>query len=300
MTKLLDIDAGGRQRIDRYELIGEIASGGMATVYLARLTGVGGFQRFVAIKRLLPSVMHNDEFVSMFIDEAKIATQLNHANITQIYELGQQDGQFFIVMEFVHGKELRALNVRAKKIGKKLDPRFAAYVVAKSAEGLDYAHHKKDASGRPMNIVHRDISPQNILLSYDGDQSAETERHASTPSSVFSTTTLRVRVRNAPLSSTSTSMSLRKTTKSDPVGAVFATASSSAGVAVNAGLSSPGCAYAMFDHPTTTRTPRPRMKEVYRVCASSAQLDPIRVMNLLVPEVGGQGRGRLVDDRRAW
>ena len=154
---------------DKYLLLGRIAQGGMAEVFLAKTFGAAGFERFLAIKRLLPSVMHNDEFVNMFIDEAKISTQLNHANITQIYELGQQEGQFFIAMEFVHGKELRAVNLRAKKLGKKVDQRVAAQIIAKAAEGLDYAHHKKDTSGKPLSIIHRDISPQNILLSYDGD-----------------------------------------------------------------------------------------------------------------------------------
>jgi serine/threonine protein kinase len=154
---------------DKYLLLGRIAQGGMAEVFLAKTFGAAGFEKFVAIKRLLPSVMHNEEFVGMFIDEAKIASQLNHANITQIYELGEQEGQFFIAMEFVHGKELRAINVRAKKLGRRLDPRFSAHIIAKAAEGLDYAHHRKDTTGKPMSIIHRDISPQNILLSYDGE-----------------------------------------------------------------------------------------------------------------------------------
>src|SRR6185369_12110333 len=153
----------------KYLLLGRIAQGGMAEVFLAKTFGAEGFERFVAIKRLLPSVMHNQEFVDMFVDEAKIAAQLNHANIAQIYELGKIEGQLFIAMEFVHGKELRALAVRSKKLGRRLDTRFTAHLIAKAAEGLDYAHHKKDPSGKLLGIVHRDISPQNILLSYDGE-----------------------------------------------------------------------------------------------------------------------------------
>ena len=141
----------------------------MAEVFLAKTFGAEGFERFLAVKRLLPGVMHNDEFVKMFIDEAKIAAQLAHANIVQIYELNEWEKQLYIAMEFVHGKELRALAVRSKKLGRRLDQRFCAHIVAKSAEGLDYAHHKKDPLGKPLGLIHRDISPQNILLSYDGE-----------------------------------------------------------------------------------------------------------------------------------
>ncbi len=154
---------------DKYLLLGRVNVGGMAEVFLAKTFGAEGFERFVAIKRLLPQVMDNKEFIDMFIDEAKIAVQLTHSNIAQIYELGKHAQQLFIAMEFVHGKELRALANRAKKIGQRLEPDICAYMIAKAAEGLDYAHQRKDPNGKPIGIVHRDISPQNILVSFDGD-----------------------------------------------------------------------------------------------------------------------------------
>lgn len=154
---------------DKYLLLGRVNVGGMAEVFLSKTFGAEGFERFVAIKRLLPQMMHNKEFIDMFIDEAKIAVQLNHANIAQIYELGKHAHQLFIALEYVHGKELRALAVRAKKLGRHIDPNVAAYIVSKAADGLDYAHQKKDPSGRPLGIIHRDISPQNILVSFEGD-----------------------------------------------------------------------------------------------------------------------------------
>jgi serine/threonine protein kinase len=153
----------------KYLLLGRIAQGGMAEVFLAKTFGSSGFERLVAVKRLLPNVLHNEEFVHMFIDEAKIAAQLAHASIVQIYELNEWDKQLYIAMEFIHGKELRALAVRAKKLGRFLSQRIAAHVIAKAAEGLDYAHHKKDPDGKSIGLVHRDISPQNILVSYEGE-----------------------------------------------------------------------------------------------------------------------------------
>ena len=154
---------------DKYLLLGRVNVGGMAEVFLSKTFGAEGFERFVAIKRLLPQMMHNKEFIDMFIDEAKIAVQLNHANIAQIYELGKHAQQLFIALEYVHGKELRALAVRAKKLGRHIDPNIAAYIISKAADGLDYAHQKKDPSGRPLGIIHRDISPQNILVSFEGE-----------------------------------------------------------------------------------------------------------------------------------
>lgn len=154
---------------DKYLLLGRVNVGGMAEVFLAKTFGAVGFEKFVAIKRLLPSVMNNREFVDMFIDEAKISVQLTHANIAQIYELNEYDGQLYIAMEYVHGKELRALAIRSKKMERRLDQRQVAYMVARAAEGLDYAHQRKDPSGKPLGIVHRDISPQNILVSFDGE-----------------------------------------------------------------------------------------------------------------------------------
>ncbi|EAU68211.1 serine/threonine-protein kinase Pkn6 [Stigmatella aurantiaca DW4/3-1] len=123
----------------------------------------------MAIKRILPNIAEDDEFISMFIDEAKISVQLTHANIGQIFELGQITSSYFIAMEYIPGKDMRAIFDRCRKKGEPAPIPLVAYCVSKMCEGLDYAHRKKDGMGRDMNIVHRDISPQNILVSYEGE-----------------------------------------------------------------------------------------------------------------------------------
>ncbi|MBX3270073.1 MAG: serine/threonine protein kinase [Sandaracinaceae bacterium] len=153
----------------KYVLLERINVGGMAEVFKAKAFGVEGFERLVAVKRILPSIAEDQEFITMFIDEAKIAVQLTHANIAQIFDLGKVADSFFIAMEFVHGKDLRAIFDRARKRGETVPVPMACYTVMKVCEGLDYAHNKKDAAGRELNLVHRDVSPQNILISYDGE-----------------------------------------------------------------------------------------------------------------------------------
>src|SRR4051812_21617332 len=141
----------------------------MAEVFKAKATGVEGFERLVAVKRILPSIAEDQEFITMFIDEAKISVQLTHANIAQIFDLGKVGDSFFIAMEYVHGKDLRAIFDRARKRGETVPVPMACYLAMKVNEGLDYAHNKKDPSGRELNLVHRDVSPQNLLMSYDGE-----------------------------------------------------------------------------------------------------------------------------------
>src|SRR5688572_17417087 len=141
----------------------------MAEVFKAKAYGVEGFERLVAVKRILPSIAEDKEFIEMFIDEAKIAVQLTHANIAQIFDLGKVADAYFIAMEFIHGKDLRAIFDRARKKGEPIPIPMACYTIMKVCEGLDYAHNKKDAAGRELNLVHRDVSPQNILVSYDGE-----------------------------------------------------------------------------------------------------------------------------------
>jgi serine/threonine protein kinase len=153
----------------KYYLLDRVNVGGMAEVFRAKATGVEGFEKLVAIKRILPNIAEDDEFITMFIDEAKIAVQLNHANIAQIYDLGKIDDSYFIAMEFVSGKDLRTIFERARKRGEVLPIPMSCYTVARICEGLDYAHRKKDPQGRDLNIVHRDVSPQNILVSYEGE-----------------------------------------------------------------------------------------------------------------------------------
>jgi serine/threonine protein kinase len=162
----------------KYYLLDRINVGGMAEVFKAKAFGVEGFERLLAVKRILPNIAEDEEFITMFIDEAKIAVQLNHANICQIFDLGKVDDSYFIALEFVHGKDLRAIFDRCKQRpgapgvtdGSQAMPiPQACFITMKCCEGLDYAHNKRDAQGRELHLVHRDVSPQNVLISYEGE-----------------------------------------------------------------------------------------------------------------------------------
>src|SRR5688572_25775291 len=145
----------------------------MAEVWRAKAFGVEGFERLLAVKRILPNIAEDEEFITMFIDEAKIAVQLNHANICQIFDLGKVSDSYFIALEYVHGKDLRALFDRCKQmpIGGSITMPIAqaCFVTMKVCEGLDYAHNKRDGAARELNLVHRDVSPQNVIISYEGE-----------------------------------------------------------------------------------------------------------------------------------
>jgi serine/threonine protein kinase len=157
----------------KYYLLDRVNVGGMAEVFKAKAFGVEGFERLLAVKRILPNIAEDEEFITMFIDEAKIAVQLNHANICQIFDLGKVEDSYFIALEFVHGKDVRAIFDRCKQ--KPVDGSTAmpiaqaAFIVMKACEGLDYAHNKRDPQGHELQLVHRDVSPQNILISYEGE-----------------------------------------------------------------------------------------------------------------------------------
>jgi TonB family protein len=154
----------------QYEILERIASGGMAELYRARRSGVEGFQKIVAIKKILPHLADNEGFITMFADEAKLAAQLNHPNIVHIYDLGKiEGGGYFIAMEHVEGRDLRGILDSAHELGTPLPVPLAVYIASKVASALDYAHRRRDADGRDLHIVHRDVSPQNILISYEGD-----------------------------------------------------------------------------------------------------------------------------------
>ncbi len=153
----------------RYLLLDRINIGGMAEVWRGKAFGAGGFERLVAIKRILPNIAEDDEFIAMFQDEAKISVQLTHANICQIYELNRIAQSLYIAMEYVPGKDLRSIFDRARKKGEPPPVPLVCYVIGKLCEGLDYAHRKKDSYGRDLNIVHRDVSPQNVLISFEGE-----------------------------------------------------------------------------------------------------------------------------------
>jgi serine/threonine protein kinase len=151
-----------------YYLLEKIAVGGMAELFKARQRGVQGFQKIVAIKRILPHLSDNEEFVTMFIDEAKLAAQLTHPNIVQIFDLGKASGSYYIAMEYVDGKDLRSLLRKVREYHLPFPEPVAAFVVMKVAVALDHAHRKKALNDRELKLVHRDISPQNILISSDG------------------------------------------------------------------------------------------------------------------------------------
>ncbi len=158
----------GRQRVDRYDLVGEIASGGMATVFLARLTGVGGFQRFVAIKRLHPHLAGEQEFVEMFLDEARLAAGIHHPNVVSIVEVGASPLGYYLVMEYIEGDTLARLLARAAGKGQRLPTPIALRIVLDTLFGLHGAHELKDDKGKILELVHRDVSPQNVLVGIDG------------------------------------------------------------------------------------------------------------------------------------
>jgi serine/threonine protein kinase len=145
-----------------------IAVGGMAEVYTAKSFGVEGFEKIIAVKRILPTMAEDEDFIQMFIDEAKIAGHLNHANVAPIYELGKIGESHYIALEYVWGKDLLQIMNRFRKMRRQMPAAMAAWIGGKMCEGLDYAHRKKDRHGRPLNIIHRDVSPQNCLVSYEG------------------------------------------------------------------------------------------------------------------------------------
>ena len=164
--KLLDPN-DERRKLDRYELIGEIASGGMATVYLARLAGVAGFQRFFAIKRLHPHLADEQEFIDMFLDEARLAAGIHHPNVVPILEVGTSEAGFYLVMDYIEGDTLSGVTSRAATAGGLPRP-IALRVLIDALHGLNAAHDLTDADGHPIDLVHRDCSPQNILVGMDG------------------------------------------------------------------------------------------------------------------------------------
>ena len=153
----------------QYLLLEKIATGGMAELFLAKRKGVEGFEKILAIKRILPHMSDNEEFVTMFIDEAKLAAQLTHHNICQIFDLGKIENAYYIAMEYVHGKDLRAILRSSRTKAKAIPVDLAVLVVSKIASALDYAHRKRGSNGQHLNLVHRDVSPQNILISYEGE-----------------------------------------------------------------------------------------------------------------------------------
>ncbi|MEL6544152.1 MAG: serine/threonine-protein kinase [Myxococcota bacterium] len=160
-------------RVGKYHLLRHLNSGGMADLYEGRLIGIENFRRYIAIKVVRPppdlTEAEATQFLDMFLDEARVCGQLTHANIAQVYELGKVAGLPFMAMELVEGHSLAHLRRRARDHNAPLPLPFVAYVVSQAALGLDYAHRRTALDGSPLNIVHRDVSPDNILVSYEGE-----------------------------------------------------------------------------------------------------------------------------------
>jgi hypothetical protein len=152
-----------------YKLVDRIAVGGMAEVFKAKRRGVEGFEKTVALKKILPHLSDNKEFVDMFKGEAEMVSGLTHPNIVQIFDLGKIEKSYYIEMEYVHGRDLRTILKQAKEKGLRIPLDLSLRIVGQVCSALEYAHRKKDERGRPMEIVHRDVSPQNILISFEGD-----------------------------------------------------------------------------------------------------------------------------------
>lgn len=157
------------ERCGKYELLEKLASGGMADIYLARTVSLDGSCKFIAIKRIQPQLSKDKDFVNMFREEAKIAISLNHNNIVSVLDFGYETDQYYLVMEYVDGFTLKKLYTEFKRENKTLSIEQILYLVKEAASGLDYAHHATNpTNGKPLNLIHRDISPQNIMIAYHG------------------------------------------------------------------------------------------------------------------------------------
>ncbi|MBM4355076.1 MAG: serine/threonine protein kinase [Deltaproteobacteria bacterium] len=154
--------------LGKYELLEKIGSGGMAEVYKARLTGAEGFEKVVVVKKILPGYARNKAFIDMLVEEAKLSSVLQHPNIVQTIELAQADSQFYIAMEYVNGRDLLKVLARCAERKATYPTAIASHVVAEVCKGLDYAHRARDIYGKPLNVIHRDVSPSNVIISWTG------------------------------------------------------------------------------------------------------------------------------------
>jgi serine/threonine protein kinase len=156
------------QQFGKYRLLNRIAQGGMAELYLAKLSGYEGFEKLVAIKKILPDLAEETNLIKAFIDEAKLAAFLQPPNIVQIYDFGSVNDTYYIAMEYLYGKDLKMVTKQYKEKGMLLSLENALYIATQVCAGLDYAHKLKDFQGKPLNIIHRDIGPHNVFITYDG------------------------------------------------------------------------------------------------------------------------------------
>jgi serine/threonine protein kinase len=159
----------GERRFGKYTLLEKIGSGGMAEIWRASLAGVDGFQKILVVKKILPKYANNQQFITMFVQEAKVCAGLQHANLVQIYELGEVEGEYFIGMEYVQGYDLLKVLTQASKTKTPIPSDLTLYIIREVCKGLAHAHDATDLNGNPLNIIHLDVSPSNVLISSDGD-----------------------------------------------------------------------------------------------------------------------------------
>jgi serine/threonine protein kinase len=165
-TSIMNFQQG--KDFGKYQLLEKLAVGGMAELYLGKMIGDEGFEKQIAIKRILPHLNSEQEVVSSFVEEAKLAALLHHPNIVQIYDFGTIDGSYFLAMEYLRGKDLRSIMEKSQEKSLPISFENSLDIVCQVCEGLDYAHSLQDLEGQPLNIIHRDISPQNIFITYHG------------------------------------------------------------------------------------------------------------------------------------
>ena len=159
----------GAAPIDRYVVLEHLSEGGMGTIYVGKKLGAGGFEMAVVLKQLLPEFTQQEEFIDLFLREARLSATLHHANIIHTIDLVTTGGEYFIVMEYLPGADLRTLLRRAKRRGKRFTPKAAIYISREVLSALAYAHTKRDDNGNPIGLIHRDVSPANVLLSPAGE-----------------------------------------------------------------------------------------------------------------------------------
>ncbi|MBC7978401.1 MAG: serine/threonine protein kinase, partial [Myxococcales bacterium] len=168
MTNAISERGGETTRLGSFEIVRQLARGGMAEIFLARTSGPSGFEKLVVLKKILPKYAGKPRFVQLFLDEAKLAASLDHPHIAQVYDIGIADGSYFFTMEYLHGEDVRSILHRTWRTGERFPIEHAVQIARHVASALHFAHEKQGADGAPLGIVHRDVSPSNVIVTYDG------------------------------------------------------------------------------------------------------------------------------------